>query len=71
MVHKDSKQTKVFSKEFWGEFTNEPKGNSGISIEKVAKFDGFTIAEKRDKGKMSHKVEDYIWIEFAKWFSEL
>ncbi len=70
LVYKDDKQTKVFSKEFWGEFANEPKGNDEISIEKVAMFDGFTIAEKRDKGELSHKVEDYIWIEFARWISK-
>ena len=70
LVYKDDKQTKVFSKEFWGEFADKPKGENGNSIEKVAAFGGFTIAEKRDKGELSHKVEDYIWIEFARWFSK-
>src|SRR5258706_12632513 len=69
LVYKDVKQIKVFSKEFWEEFTNEPKGKDGFSIKKVAKFNGFTIAEKRDQGKLSHEVEDYIWIKFPKWFS--
>ncbi|SRR5258707_11106536 len=70
LVYKDSKQTKVFSKEFWGEFASAPKG-TGISIEQVAKFDGFTIGERRDQGKMSYEAKDYIWVEFARWFDKL
>ncbi len=70
LVYKDSKQTKIFSKEFWGKFSTKPRG-TGNSIEQVAEFDGFTIAERHDQNKFSHDPKDYIWIEFAKWFDKL
>ncbi len=68
ITYKDGDQTKIFSKEFWGEFADTPRG-SGNSIEQLALFDGQTIAEKKDQGKLSHDPKDYVWFEFAKWFS--
>ncbi|HTE21771.1 MAG TPA: non-canonical purine NTP pyrophosphatase [Candidatus Limnocylindria bacterium] len=68
IVYKDSRQTKTFSKEFWGEFADKPRG-SGLSIEQVAVFDGKTIGEKRGQGKFSHEPKEYVWYDFAKWFS--
>ncbi len=67
ITYKDSKQTKVFSKEFWGLFLVNPRG-SGNSIEQLAQFDGQTIAQRKDQGKLSHDPEDYIWFEFAEWY---
>lgn len=69
LVYQDEKETKIFTKEFWGTFSDTPKG-SGLSIEQVAQFNGSTIGERRDEGKLSHDPKDYIWIELAKWFSD-
>jgi non-canonical purine NTP pyrophosphatase (RdgB/HAM1 family) len=68
ITYKDKDQVKTFSKEFWGEFTDKSKG-TGNSIEQVAKFNGMTIGESRDIGKLSHDPKDYVWIDFANWFS--
>ncbi len=71
IFYKDSKQTKMFSREFWGKIAEKPRGQNGNSIERIATFNGKTIAENRDEGKLSHEPEEYIWIDFAKWYSEL
>jgi len=70
IVYKDKFKTKMFSKKFWGVFSDRPKG-SGNSIEQVAKFNGYTIGEHRDQGKLSHDPKDYIWFDFAKWYKKL
>jgi len=67
--YKDAAQTKVFSKEFWGTVVDKPRGG-GNSIENVVEFEGYTLGERRAQGGYSHKVEDYIWHEFAKWFND-
>ncbi|KKQ75381.1 MAG: Nucleoside-triphosphatase (NTPase) [Candidatus Woesebacteria bacterium GW2011_GWB1_38_5b] len=66
----DSKQLKTFSKEFWGVFADKPRG-IGNSIEQVAEFDGFTLGERREQGGFSHKPEDYVWVDFAKWLTKI
>lgn len=66
----DSKRTQSFSKEFWGKITDKPRG-IGNSIEQITEFDGVTLGERREQGGFSHKPEDYIWINFAKWFKKL
>lgn len=68
IVYQDSKVTKVFSQKFPGRITETPRGN-GESIEQVAEFQGKTIAERRAEGKTSHDPEEYIWYQFARWFS--
>lgn len=68
IIYKDADQTKIFSKEFWGLVVETPRGG-GNSLENVAEFEGFTLGERRDQGGFSHKVEDYVWRDFAKWFS--
>lgn len=70
IVYKDNNEVKVFSKEYIGRITDNPRGNSGNTLDKVAEFNGATLAENHDSGQTSHKPEDYIWYEFAKWFSE-
>ena len=70
IVYQDKTKTKVFSKEFWGTFADKPKGN-GNSIEQVAKFNGYTIGERRDQGKLSHDPKNYIWFDFVKWYRKL
>lgn len=69
ITYKDANQTKVFSKEFWGIVVEAPRGG-GNSLENVVEFEGYTLGERRDQGGFSHKPEDYIWHDFAKWFSE-
>lgn len=68
ITYKDASQTKFFSEEFWGTIV-EPRG-SGNSIEQIAEFDGVTLGERRDQKSFSHKPEDYIWWDFAKWYSK-
>lgn len=69
ITYKDSKTTKIFSKEFWGKIVMSPRG-TGNSIENVSEFEGFTLGERRSQGGYSHKPEDYIWFDFAKWFKK-
>ena len=68
IVYTDANQTKTFSREFWGEFADKPRG-VGESIEQVAVFKGRTLGERRAEGVFSHDPKDYIWYEFAKWLS--
>jgi XTP/dITP diphosphohydrolase len=63
----DKNETKIFSKEFEGIIVDIPRG-TGLSIEKVAEFDGYTLGERREQGGFSHSSEDYVWHDFAKWF---
>lgn len=70
ITYKDKAQTKNFSKEYWGKLVDRPRG-IGNSIENIAEFGGYTLGERRQQGGFSHKPEEYIWYEFAKWFSEL
>lgn len=57
-----------FEKEFWGVLV-KPRG-SGQALENVVEIDGKTLGEHRESGTVSHRAEDYIWIEFAKWYAE-
>ncbi len=68
IVYKDATQLKIFSKEYWGVVVNPPRG-IGNSVEQVAEFEGHTLGERRAQGGYSHKPEDYVWYEFAKWFN--
>ena len=67
IIYTDDKITKIFSKEYWGEISDNSRG-VGESIEQVAIFDGYTIAERHNKGKFSHNAKDFLWYEFAGWF---
>jgi non-canonical purine NTP pyrophosphatase (RdgB/HAM1 family) len=69
ITYKDAKTTKTFSKKYWGTIVSPPRG-IGNSIDNVAEFDGVTLGERRAEGGYSHKPEDYIWYDFAKWYSE-
>jgi hypothetical protein len=68
IVYKDAEQMKIFSKEYWGVLVDPPRG-TGNSIENVAEFGGVTLGERRAQGGYSHKPEDFVWWDFAKWFS--
>ena len=70
IVYKDENEVKVFSKEYTGNIASSPRGNSGNSFDKVAEFDGRTFAESQDSNLTSHKPEDFVWYEFAQWYSE-
>lgn len=69
IAYYDGSASKFFSKVFWGQIV-EPRG-TGNSIENIAEFEGKTLGERRTEGGYSHKPEDYVWADFAKWFSEL
>jgi non-canonical purine NTP pyrophosphatase (RdgB/HAM1 family) len=69
ITYKDSKTTKVFSKKYWGCIVSPPRG-TGNSIDNIAEFDGVTLGERRAEGKYSHRPKDYIWYDFAKWYSK-
>src|SRR3989344_1859797 len=64
----DDREIRQFSREYWGKIVS-PRGK-GLSIEEVAEFEGHTIGERREQGGFSHKPEDYVWSDFAKWYSE-
>lgn len=70
IVYIDANQTKIFSKEFWGEVADTPRG-IGESIEQIAVFEGHTIGERRAAGTFSHDPKDYVWYEFAEWYRAL
>lgn len=69
IVYIDNNQVKHFSKEFWGKIV--PPRGTGLPIEQVAEFNGLTIGEQRERGDVSHGPEDYVWIDFAKWFGNI
>jgi XTP/dITP diphosphohydrolase len=70
IVYRDAKTMKIFSQQYWGTITDHPRGK-GSTIEQIAEFAGRTIAECHNQGAFSHNPKDYIWYQFAKWFSEL
>jgi len=57
IVYKDRNRAKMFSKEFWGVFSDKPKG-SGNSIEQVAEFNGYTIGERRDQETLPSGIKN-------------
>lgn len=63
----DKNEIRSFSKEFKGSFAHQPRG-VGNSIENVAEFDGVTLGERREQGGFSHSADDYVWVDFAKWY---
>jgi inosine/xanthosine triphosphate pyrophosphatase family protein len=67
IAYYDGVELKVFSKEFWGKLVL-PRG-TGNSIENVSEFNGKTLGEFRAEGNTSHEAEDYIWIDFARWYA--
>lgn len=69
IVYKDTKTEKLISKDFWGEIAQAPSG-SGNSIDQVAIFNGMTLGEHHRQGNSTYDPKDYIWDDFAKWFSK-
>lgn len=65
----DARTTRTFSQQYWGEIVEAPRGAKGNSIELVAAFDGFTLAERHDQGRFSHDPKEYIWYQFAQWYA--
>ena len=68
VIYKDSKMTKSITKEYWGEIAKQPSG-IGNSFELVTAFNGMTIGEHHRLGRSAHDPKDYIWNDFAEWFS--
>lgn len=69
ITYKDAETIKQFSQEYEGIIVTEPRG-TGNSIENVAQFEGYTLGERREQGRYSHKPEDYVWDDFVKWVNE-
>lgn len=69
ITYKDKGQVKTFTKEFPGLIAESPRG-MGNSIEQLAEFNGLTLGESKNLGQTSHKTEEYIWFDFAQWFSK-
>jgi XTP/dITP diphosphohydrolase len=67
IVYIDKEQIKHFTKIFTGKIV--PPRGIGESIEQVAEFNGATLGEQREKGGFGYAAEDYVWSDFAKWFS--
>jgi len=68
IVYYDGKEMRVFSEEYMGEIAEVPRGE-GNSVEQIAMFNGRTLAEAHALGENSHESEDYVWTDFAKWYS--
>lgn len=69
VVYKGKVTMKVFTQSYIGRIATSPRG-SGASIEKVAEFNGKTIGEFKDEGKLLFEPRNFIWYDFAKWYSE-
>lgn len=69
VVYKDEHEVKIFSQEYTGTVAMTPRGELGNSLERVAEFDGRTLAESRDAGTTSHDPKEYVWYEFAQWYA--
>lgn len=69
ITYTDGDVIKTFSHDYWGKIVDVPRG-SGNCVEQVAEFDGLTLGEHRERNETSHKPEDYIWWDFAKWYEE-
>ena len=68
IAYYDGETLQFFSKEFWG--TIVPPRGTGNSIENVAEFEGKTLGEHRSEGGYSHAPEDYVWADFATWYTQ-
>jgi non-canonical purine NTP pyrophosphatase (RdgB/HAM1 family) len=72
LVYYDGKRSKIFTKDILGTLTVEPRGTSGVSIDKLTVTDGqsLTNAEVQDKGEgFTVPIEQSAWYEFAKWYN--
>lgn len=69
IVYQDSKTTKTFTTQYWGEIAYHPSG-TGNSIDNVAIFNGKTLGDHYQIGDLVFDPKDYVWNDFAKWFSD-
>ncbi len=72
VVYHDGKRSKVFSKDFVGEITAQPRGNSRYIIDTVVVSAGQTLTNaqiREQSGASSIPVEESAWYEFAKWYN--
>jgi non-canonical purine NTP pyrophosphatase (RdgB/HAM1 family) len=68
VIYISESEIKIFQKEYWGVIVSKPRG-SGTSIEQVTEVNGKTLAEYRNQGISAVPSEDYIWHDFAEWYS--
>ncbi len=69
IAYKDATTEKLFTKDFWGEMSDKSFG-AGVSIEQVAIFKGKTLGQHHQSGNTAFDAKDYIWNDFAEWFSK-
>ena len=69
ITYYDGVNSKTFSETYTGSLVTSPRGK-GISIENVTEFNGVTLGENREQCGFSHKPEEYVWYQFAKWYSK-
>jgi XTP/dITP diphosphohydrolase len=72
LVYYDGKRSKMFSQNYQGKMTEEPRGKGHFSIEQIVVMQGETktIAEIEDsEGRSGVSGEGSIWNEFAKWYN--
>lgn len=67
IVYQDAANEKLITKKFWGEIAEKPF-NNGNPIEQIAIFNGMTLGEHHQLGKLAYDPKDYIWNDFAEWF---
>jgi XTP/dITP diphosphohydrolase len=72
LVYYDGKQSKVFSWQYRGKIATEPRGNVGLSIDRIVIMDGYdrTIAQvEEQEGRSSDNPDGSVWRDFAKWYN--
>ncbi|MDQ3158765.1 MAG: hypothetical protein M3P98_01330 [bacterium] len=73
LVYKDANTEHVIEHIYKGKIV-EPRGGDKVkanSIEKVAEFNGKTLAEHHDSGKLVHNFDSghSLWDVFAEWYN--
>jgi non-canonical purine NTP pyrophosphatase (RdgB/HAM1 family) len=71
LVYYDGKRTKVFSRDYQGAITGEPKGKGYFAIDQIVIMAGETktIAQIEDEeGRFSVAATETTWHDFAKWY---
>lgn len=72
VVYYDGKRSKIFSKDFTGTLSHEPRGNSRYIIDQLVITTGQTMtnAEVREAtGESSISPQESAWQDFAKWYN--
>ncbi|MET1033176.1 MAG: non-canonical purine NTP pyrophosphatase [Candidatus Saccharimonadales bacterium] len=71
IVYFDGKRPKIFSREYRGTMTTEPRGRGRLTIQEIIVVAGQTktIAEIKEEGGTVIEPKDTVAYDFAKWFN--